>query len=166
MVLKWSLKALRVNAGLTAKEVADIVGIHQQTLLKYERDSMDIRVDLLAQLAELYHVSQDDIFLGKQSVLKRKFVQNQQKPGIGNRPDYQNYRKMVALLFVAGIDKKSWYCQILANNPHFRHEHDEHFPPRCPEILRRRTGQPTWLRNEQRVRARVDPQGSGSPATP
>lgn len=75
--MKWSLKALRVNTGLTAKEVADIVGIHQQTLLKYERDSMDIRVDLLAQLAELYHVSQDDIFLGKQSVLKRKFVQNQ-----------------------------------------------------------------------------------------
>ena len=75
--LKWSLKALRVNTGLTAKEVADIVGIHQQTLLKYERDSIDIRVDLLAQLAELYHVSQDDIFLGKQSVLKRKFEQNQ-----------------------------------------------------------------------------------------
>ncbi|MFZ7338800.1 helix-turn-helix transcriptional regulator [Streptococcus suis] len=75
--MKWSLKALRVNAGLTAKEVADMIGIHQQTLLKYERDSMDIRVDLLAQLAELYRVNQDDIFLGKQSVLKRMFEQNQ-----------------------------------------------------------------------------------------
>ncbi|HFI0500270.1 TPA: helix-turn-helix transcriptional regulator [Streptococcus suis] len=75
--MKWSLKALRVNAGLTAKEVADMVGIHHQTLLKYERDSMDIRVDLLAQLAELYRVNQDDIFLGKQSVLKRKYKQNQ-----------------------------------------------------------------------------------------
>ncbi|HEL1541884.1 TPA: helix-turn-helix transcriptional regulator [Streptococcus suis] len=75
--MKWSLKALRVNAGLTAKEVADMIGIHQQTLLKYERDSMDIRVDLLAQLAELYRVNQDDIFLGKQSVLKRIFEQNQ-----------------------------------------------------------------------------------------
>lgn len=75
--MRWSLKALRVNAGLTAKEVADMVGIHQQTLLKYERDSMDIRVDLLAQLAELYRVNQDDIFLGKQSVLKRIFEQNQ-----------------------------------------------------------------------------------------
>ncbi|HIH7900701.1 TPA: helix-turn-helix transcriptional regulator [Streptococcus suis] len=75
--MKWSLKALRVNAGLTAKEVADMIGIHQQTLLKYERDSMDIRVDLLARLAELYRVNQDDIFLGKQSVLKRIFEQNQ-----------------------------------------------------------------------------------------
>ncbi|HEM3602528.1 TPA: helix-turn-helix transcriptional regulator [Streptococcus suis] len=75
--MKWSLKALRVNTGLTAKEVADMIGIHQQTLLKYERDSMDIRVDLLAQLAELYRVNQDDIFLGKQSVLKRIFEQNQ-----------------------------------------------------------------------------------------
>lgn len=35
-------------------------------------------------------------------------------PRIGNRPDYQNYRKIVALPFIAGIDKKSWYCQILA----------------------------------------------------
>ncbi|MGQ7567193.1 helix-turn-helix transcriptional regulator [Streptococcus suis] len=75
--MKWSLKALRVNAGLTAKEVADMIGIHHQTLLKYERDSMDIRVDLLAQLAELYRVNQDDIFLGKQSVLKRNFERNQ-----------------------------------------------------------------------------------------
>ncbi|HFU3803541.1 TPA: helix-turn-helix transcriptional regulator [Streptococcus suis] len=75
--MKWSLKALRVNAGLTAKEVADMVGIHHQTLLKYERDSMDIRVDLLAQLAELYRVNQDDIFLGRQSVLKRNFERNQ-----------------------------------------------------------------------------------------
>ncbi|HEM3484909.1 TPA: helix-turn-helix transcriptional regulator [Streptococcus suis] len=75
--MKWSLKALRINAGLTAKEVADMIGIHHQTLLKYERDSMDIRVDLLAQLAELYRVNQDDIFLGKQSVLKRNFKQNQ-----------------------------------------------------------------------------------------
>ncbi|HEL1773278.1 TPA: helix-turn-helix transcriptional regulator [Streptococcus suis] len=75
--MKWSLKALRVNAGLTAKEVADMVGVHQQTLLKYERDSMDIRVDLLAQLAELYRVNQDDIFLGKQSVLKRNFKEKQ-----------------------------------------------------------------------------------------
>ena len=35
-------------------------------------------------------------------------------PRIGNRPDHQNYRKIVALPFIAGIDKKSWYCQILA----------------------------------------------------
>ena len=75
--MKWTLKALRVNAGLTAKEVAKIVGIHHQTLLKYERDSMDIRVDLLAQLAELYNVNQDDIFLGKQSVLKRNITRHQ-----------------------------------------------------------------------------------------
>lgn len=27
-------------------------------------------------------------------------------PGIGNRPDHQNYRKMVTLSFVASIDKK------------------------------------------------------------
>ncbi|HEP1818025.1 TPA: helix-turn-helix transcriptional regulator [Streptococcus suis] len=76
-VLKWSLKALRVNAGLTAKEVADMIGIHQQTLLKYENDSSRIRADLLAQLANFYKVAQDDIFLGTNYELKRIFEQNQ-----------------------------------------------------------------------------------------
>lgn len=70
---KMTLRALRVNVGLTAKEVAKVVGVHQQTLLKYENDSTDIRIDLLAKLAEFYNVDQDNIFLGKQSVLKRNF---------------------------------------------------------------------------------------------
>ena len=76
--MKWSLKALRVNAGLTAKEVADMIGIHYQTLLKYETDSSRIRADLLAQLADFYKVAQDDIFLGTNYELKRIFEQNQQ----------------------------------------------------------------------------------------
>ncbi|MGT2682957.1 helix-turn-helix domain-containing protein [Streptococcus porci] len=75
--MKWSLKALRVNTGLTAKEVADIIGIHQQTLLKYENDSSRIRADLLAKLAAFYKVEQDDIFLGTNYELKRIFIKKQ-----------------------------------------------------------------------------------------
>lgn len=68
-----TLRALRVNVGLTAKEVANVVGVHHQTLLKYENDSSRIRADLLAQLAEFYKVAQDDIFLGTNYELKRNF---------------------------------------------------------------------------------------------
>ncbi len=68
-----TLRALRVNIGLTAKEVADVVGVHQQTLLKYENDSSRIRTDLLAKLAEFYNVDQDNIFLGTNYELKRNF---------------------------------------------------------------------------------------------
>lgn len=42
-----SLRALRVNYNLSAKEVAKTLEIHYQTLLKYENDSSKIPHDLL-----------------------------------------------------------------------------------------------------------------------
>lgn len=62
---KMTLRALRVNYGLTAKEVAADLGIHHQTLLKYENDSTKIPMDLLSKLANFYNVATDNIFLGK-----------------------------------------------------------------------------------------------------
>lgn len=69
---KMTLKALRANYDLSAKEVADKLHIHPQTLLKYENDSTDIPMSLLNKLAELYNVDTDFIFLGKKFVLKQK----------------------------------------------------------------------------------------------
>ncbi|HHK0343632.1 TPA: helix-turn-helix domain-containing protein, partial [Streptococcus pyogenes] len=48
---KMTLRALRVNYSLSAKEVAQELGIHQQTLLKYEIDSTNIPFSLLNELA-------------------------------------------------------------------------------------------------------------------
>ena len=62
---KMTLRALRTNYNLSAKEAADKLGIHQQTLLKYEHDSSKIPIDLLDKLARLYNVEKDFIFLGK-----------------------------------------------------------------------------------------------------
>lgn len=62
---KFTLRALRVNYNLTAEEVAKKLGIHQQTLLKYENDSSKIPVSLLNDLANFYEVEIDFIFLGK-----------------------------------------------------------------------------------------------------
>ncbi|MCK1257225.1 helix-turn-helix transcriptional regulator [Streptococcus uberis] len=74
---KLTLRALRTNYSLTAKEVADELGIHQQTLLKYEIDSTDIPFSLLNELASFYKVDVNNIFLGKKFVLKQIFKDNQ-----------------------------------------------------------------------------------------
>ena len=69
---KMTLRALRTNYSLTAKEVAKELGIHQQTLLKYENDSSRIPINLLQRLADFYGVNRDFIFLGKKYELNRK----------------------------------------------------------------------------------------------
>lgn len=69
---KMTLRAIRTNYSLSAKEVADKIGIHQQTLLKYEHDSSKIPVDLLNRLADFYNVQTDFIFLGKKYDLIHK----------------------------------------------------------------------------------------------
>lgn len=61
-----SLEAARKNAGYSSRqEVAEIVGIHPQTLGKYEKDSSSIPMDLLTKLSNLYGLPKDNIFLGK-----------------------------------------------------------------------------------------------------
>jgi transcriptional regulator with XRE-family HTH domain len=60
-----TLKAARINAGLTAKEVANKVHKHYQTILAYEKDSGNIPNNLLMELSEIYKYPMDYIFLGK-----------------------------------------------------------------------------------------------------
>ncbi|HEO0920664.1 TPA: helix-turn-helix transcriptional regulator [Streptococcus agalactiae] len=61
---QWTLKACRVNAGYTLRQVAKKVGKNFQTISKHEKDSTLIPFELLKDLSELYHVKLDDIFLG------------------------------------------------------------------------------------------------------
>ena len=68
---KFTLRAIRVNYNLSAHDVSNAVGIHYQTLLKYENDSTRIPLDLLKKLSDFYKVKMDDIFLGKKYELKR-----------------------------------------------------------------------------------------------
>ncbi|WP_181880098.1 helix-turn-helix domain-containing protein [Enterococcus mundtii] len=66
-----SLRSARVNAGLTIKEAAKIIGIHHETLSKYEKDSSDIPMSLLNKLSNLYQIPTDYIFLGNRYELIR-----------------------------------------------------------------------------------------------
>jgi len=70
-LIKLSLKAIRINLNLKAKDVALAVGIHYQTLLKYENDSSKIPYALLKKLSDYYEVPMDYIFLGKKYDLNR-----------------------------------------------------------------------------------------------
>lgn len=69
---KMTLRALRVNYSLSAKEVAQELDIHQQTLLKYENDSSKIPVSLLNELADFYEVEVNNIFLGNKYDLNHR----------------------------------------------------------------------------------------------
>ncbi len=72
--MKMTLSALRENYSLNSLEASKDLGIHQQTLLKYEKDSTGIPVDLAIKLAGYYDVGLDDIFLGKKHDLKQTFI--------------------------------------------------------------------------------------------
>lgn len=59
---QWTLKACRINAGYTLREVATKVNKNFQTISKYEKNSTNIPFELLKDLSILYNVNLDDIF--------------------------------------------------------------------------------------------------------
>lgn len=63
-MVQFTLEAARVNSGLNQKEASALLGIHHQTLSKYEKDSRNIPFSLLDKMSKLYKVPKDHIFLG------------------------------------------------------------------------------------------------------
>ena len=58
---KLTLKAARVNAGLTQSEVVLILGINKGTLINYEKYRTIPDISTAQKLASLYGLSVDDI---------------------------------------------------------------------------------------------------------
>lgn len=56
-----TLKASRVNAGLTQKEVCEALNISKNTLIKYEKYRAIPNMDIGKKLAELYNADINDI---------------------------------------------------------------------------------------------------------
>lgn len=56
---KISIKAARVNAGLTQKEAAKKLGITPNTLASYEKDSSKLKLEMLKKLSDLYKIPTD-----------------------------------------------------------------------------------------------------------
>lgn len=62
--MKVSLKAYRVNANLTVKEAAEIAGVSDKTIRKWENDPDSFKRanwESVAKLAKAYSVSADDL---------------------------------------------------------------------------------------------------------
>ncbi len=62
-----TLRAARVNCGLTLKDVAKKTGRNVDTIMKYEKDSSNIPRGLMVQLIDIYGVDFDALFFGKES---------------------------------------------------------------------------------------------------
>lgn len=66
--MKHSLKSARVRAKLSVKQVAEALGIYEDTLYKYEKYITFPRIDTAYKMAALYGCSIDDIdFIGDAS---------------------------------------------------------------------------------------------------
>lgn len=65
--MQISLKAARVNARFTQREIADKIGVARTTVWKWETGKAKISGRDLIRLCRLYHVSVDDIFLPTES---------------------------------------------------------------------------------------------------
>lgn len=59
--MKISLKAARVNAGLTQKDVCNKLKITEKTLIDWERGNKEIKTISLIALCSVYGIEVDDI---------------------------------------------------------------------------------------------------------
>lgn len=62
---KITIKAARVNAGLTQRQAAKMLGINPDTLSRYESGHSIPRVDMIDKMAKIYCIDKQYIFLGK-----------------------------------------------------------------------------------------------------
>ena len=63
--MKITLKAARVNAGLTQEQVAQIIKTTKRTMINYELGYTSPRYDVLERLARLYRIELDNIEMPK-----------------------------------------------------------------------------------------------------
>lgn len=56
------LRKLRIDNGYTQKEVAERIGVHPATIMKYEKDLIRVSSETLEKLASLYNINTADLF--------------------------------------------------------------------------------------------------------
>ncbi len=65
------LKKLRLEKGVSQKEVAEYLNVSQQTVSRYEKsNNLTLPQDILVQLADYYHVTTDYILSGKKEYIR------------------------------------------------------------------------------------------------
>lgn len=54
--MKWRLAACRVQAGYTQKEVASLIGVVEQTMIRWEQGASTPKMEEAQKLSELYQI--------------------------------------------------------------------------------------------------------------
>jgi len=67
--MQITMKQARIGIGATQREIADKMGMHEQTYLKIERDSDIITIKQARRFADIVGLSFDEIFFGDNSNL-------------------------------------------------------------------------------------------------
>lgn len=63
MTIKLTLKAARVNAGLTQKQLANLMGISESTMIKWEKSNgKDVKLADFRKLCKILGMNPNDIF--------------------------------------------------------------------------------------------------------
>ena len=62
--IQITLKAARVNAGLTILEACKLLGFGKDTLIKYEKHPELVKAAKRAKLSEVYAIAEAHIFFG------------------------------------------------------------------------------------------------------
>ena len=59
-IMKYeNIRSIRIDRGYTQKQIADYLGISQNTYSQYEIGVLNYPVDVVVKLAQFYHVSTD-----------------------------------------------------------------------------------------------------------
>lgn len=58
-----TMRAARVNTGMTQTQAAKELGINTDTLVRYEKNNSKIPRNIISEIEDLYQVDSDNIFL-------------------------------------------------------------------------------------------------------
>ncbi len=71
-----NLKKLRENAGISQKQLADSIGVSQQSINKYENHKIEPDIDTLIKIADYFETSVD--YLIGHSTIRRKIERTEE----------------------------------------------------------------------------------------
>lgn len=78
--MKLSIKAARVNAGLTKKEVAEELGIQERAVTNIENGSVNIKPEYLSKMLTLFNMKETDL-----DIIKSEIRTVQYKAAVGRK---------------------------------------------------------------------------------
>lgn len=75
---KWTLYGLRSNFCLKAEEVAKVVGLDRQGVLRYERNASTMNSHMREVFANFYGVPEDQIVFGTKDALRSEIIERKE----------------------------------------------------------------------------------------